>query len=157
MRDDFLIQCNRHAALKPIFSELTALDPPTGSALRRALIQPALACGYRFENEAMVEEMLAEVTRERGALPLIAFTAAQLWEQRDRETGFLTRDAYDRMGGVGGALAQHAEATLAKIGDERQPIVREFFRNLVTARGTRAVRDVEELLSIFVVSESLAD
>ncbi len=155
MRDDFLIPCTQHEALAPVLSELTALHPPTGSALRRALIQPALACGYRFADEAMVEEMLAEVTRERGALPLIAFTAAQLWEHRDRETGHLTREAYDEMGGVGGALAQHAEATLEQIGRERQPIVRELFRNLVTAQGTRAARDMEELLSIFVVSEAL--
>ena len=42
------------------------------------------------------------------------------------------------IGGVGGALAQHAEATLERIGQERVPIVRELFRNLVTAQGTRA-------------------
>jgi len=29
------------------------------------------------------------------------------------------------------------------------PIVRELLRNLVTAQGTRAVRDVGELLSVF--------
>ncbi len=155
MRDDFLIHCQSQRSLKPVFSELTALGPPTGADLRRALLQPALACGYRFADEKMVEEMLAEVTRERGALPLIAFTAARLWEQRDRDTGYLTREAYDGMGGVGGALAQHAEATLALIGEQRRSIVREFFRNLVTAQGTRATRDVEELLSLFVVSESL--
>ena len=81
-----------------------------------ALTQPALKCGYRFEDEGLVEEMLAEVTKERGALPLIAFTAARLWEERDSEEGLLTRAAYDEMGGVGGALAQHAEATLDRIG-----------------------------------------
>ncbi len=53
------------------------------------------------------------------------------------------------MGGVGGALAQHAEATLEKIGNDRITIVRELFRNLVTVQGTRAARDMEELLSVF--------
>jgi len=49
----------------------------------------------------------------------------------------LTREAYDRIGGgVGGALAQHAEATLEAIGPQTLPIVRELFRNLVTAQGT---------------------
>ncbi len=38
--------------------------------------------------------------------------------------------------------AQHAESTLTAIGDERLPIVREIFRNLVTAEGTRAVREM---------------
>jgi len=113
------------------------------------VVQPALRCGYRFEDEAVVEEMLQEVTKERAALPLIAFTAAQLWERRNKETGYLTKDAYGAIGGVGGALAQHAESTLEQIGEDHIPVVRELFRNLVTAQGTRAARDREELLSVF--------
>ena len=50
---------------------------------------------------------------------------------------------------MAGALAQHAEATLDRIGAERQGMVREIFRNLVTAQGTRAVAEREELLSVF--------
>jgi len=149
MRDDYLFQCQTFEILRPLFSELTPLGPPTGSSLRRAIVQPALRCGYRFEDEAEVEEMLQEVTKERAALPLIAFTAAQLWELRDQETGYLTKDAYEEIGGVGGALAQHAEATLERIGEDHIPTVRELFRNLVTADGTRASRDRDELLSVF--------
>ena len=66
------------------FADLTLLDPPTGAALRRALVQPAPQCGYRFEDDELVDEMLAEVEGERGALPLLAFAAARLWEKRDQ-------------------------------------------------------------------------
>ena len=149
MRDDFFLQCHEYRSLAPIFSEPTPLHAPKGTALRRALVQPALKCGYRFEEESLVEEMIAEVSEERGALPLLAFAAAQLWERRERQEGLLTRASYEAIGGVGGALAQHAEATLEKIGSDRLPMVREIFRNLVTAQGTRAARDMEELLSIF--------
>jgi hypothetical protein len=97
--------------------------------------------------------MVSEVSRERGVLPLLAFAASRLWEKRDREKGLLTREAYQEIGGVGGALAQHAEETLNRIGAERTPLVRELFRNLVTAQGTRASREVEELLSIFPKEE----
>ena len=85
----------------------------------------------------------------RGALPLLAFAVARLWEKRDRERKLLTRAAYEEIGGVAGALAQHAEATMDRIGPERQGVVREIFRNLVTAEGTRAVVEREELLSLF--------
>jgi WD40 repeat protein len=149
MRDDFLFHCHKHESLTPMFSDLTTIGPPTGAALRRALVQPALKCGYRFEDESVVEEMLVQVAGERGALPLAAFAMARLWDTRDRERGLLTRAAYDEIGGVGGALAQHAEATLERIGQDRLPIVRELFRNLVTAEGTRAAIDRDELLSIF--------
>ncbi len=149
MRDDFLLRCHDHEALAPLFSDLTPLRPPAGAALRRALVQPATKCGYRFEDDDLIDEMLAEVEGERGALPLLAFAAARLWEMRDRDTGLLTREAYRDIGGVGGALAQHAEATIDRIGVEKIPIVRELFRNLVTAEGTRAVREWNELLSVF--------
>ena len=149
MRDDFLLRCQEHEALRPVFSDLIPLGAPTGDALRRALVQPALKCGYRFEDEALVGEMLQAVEGERGALPLLAFAAASLWERRDRTQGLLTRSAYEAIGGVAGALAQHAEATLEKVGTDRLPLVREMFRNLVTAEGTRAVRDVDELITVF--------
>ena len=104
-------------------------------------MQPALVSGYRFEDERLVEDMLRDVAQERGALPLLAFALARLWEHRDRERGLLTRRGYGDIGGVAGALAQHAEATLDTIGAARVPIVREILRNLVTAEGTRALQE----------------
>ena len=49
-----------------------------------------------------------------------------------------------RIGGVAGALAQHAESTLEKIGAQHLSVVREIFRNQITSEGTRAVLDVDE-------------
>jgi WD40 repeat protein len=118
------------------------------------MIQPAQKCGYRLEDDELVEKMLAEVEGERGALPLLAFALARLWENRDREAGLLTRQAYHDVGGVGGALAQHAESTIDHIGADRIAHVRELFRNLVTAEGTRAIREWDELLSVFSDSRS---
>jgi WD40 repeat protein len=149
MRDDFLIRCHAHPALEPVFKDLTPIVALEGPALRRALTEPARASGYRFENESLVVEILTEVTRERGALPLLAFAASKLWEKRDREGRRLTREAYLSIGGVAGALAQHAEETLAEIGAESEPLVREIFRNLTTASGTRIPFARKELLSVF--------
>jgi WD40 repeat protein len=149
MRDDFLIRCREHEALAPVFTDLTVLLAPSGGALRRAIVQPAMTCGYRFEDDEFVEEILAEVEGERGALPLLAFALARLWERRDPGSGLLTRWSYHDIGGVAGALAQHAEATIDRIGRDRTAIVRELFRNLVTAESTRAVSEWGELLSVF--------
>jgi serine/threonine protein kinase/WD40 repeat protein len=156
LRDDFLYHCRNHPGLAPLFESLTVLVPLTGSTLRLALVQPALDCGFQFEDETLVDEMMAEVEGERGALPLLAFSMARLWEHRDRESGLLTRQAYEGMGTVSGALAQHAEAVMDRIGADRHPLVRELFRNLVTAQGTRTVHDREQLLSVFPESDRSA-
>ena len=149
LRDDFFMRCSEHPALAEAFRDVTPLLPPSPEGLKRALREPAAAQGVRFEDDALVDEMTAAVSAERGALPLLAFTASRLWEERDRDRRLLTREAYERVGGIGGALAQHAEATLQPLGAGREPIVRELFRNLATSQGTRASRDRAELLSIF--------
>jgi eukaryotic-like serine/threonine-protein kinase len=157
MRDDFFFHCHRHLALRPLFSAAVPLAPLSREDLRRALVEPALQCGYRFEDDALVDDMLSELDGARGALPLLAFAAARLWDCRDRERALLTRDGYARIGGVAGALAQHAETALQRIGPEREPIVRELFRNLVTAQRTRSTREREELLSVFEDRASAAE
>ncbi len=149
LRDDFLIRCSEYGALAPVFESLTPLPALAPEGLKRALAEPARKLGYGFEDDALVDEMVASVEGVRGALPLMAFAAAQLWEKRDRERKLLTREAYQEIGGVAGALAQHAEATMSRVGNERQAIVREIFRNLVTAQGTRVIVDRDELLSAF--------
>jgi WD40 repeat protein len=67
---------------------------------------------------------------------------------RDRQAKHLTRRAYRALGGVGGALAQHAESVLAEMSEDGRRIVRELFRHLVTAEGTRAVLSRDELLQV---------
>ncbi len=156
LRDDFLFRCTEQPALGALLQDLTPLRPPFPEALRRALVEPAARLGVRFEEEALVGEMVATVGSERGALPLLAFAASRLWEMRDRDRGLLTRHAYQEIGGVAGALAQHAEATLQEIGPARASVVREIFRNLITSQGTRVGRERGELLSVFAGEERAA-
>ncbi len=154
LRDDFLYRCQAHPPLRPVLENLTALQQPDAEALKRALVEPARRLGYSLEDADLPSKMVVEVEGERGALPMIAFAVARLWEKRDREHMLLTRQAFKEIGGVSGALARHAESTIEHIGSERIEVVREIFRNLMTAQGTRAVRGREELLSIFSDSRS---
>lgn len=146
LRDDFLMRCHELPGLSSVFDGLVPLGPLSREGLRRALLEPARVVGYRFEDASLVEEVVDAVNGERAALPLLAFAAAKLWDSRDPETRTLTRRAYERLGGVAGTLAQHAETTLQQIGPERQPIVRGLFRSLVTAQGTRVGLARSELL-----------
>ncbi len=149
LRDDFLMRCHEHPALAEVFSELTPLGTLTREDLRRAVVEPARKLGYSFEDDALVEDILSAVEGGRGALPLLAFAVSKLWNRRDQERKVLTRETYLKVGGVEGALALHAEATLDRIGLEHEGTVRSIFRNLTTAQGTRAVLTTDELLSAF--------
>ena len=147
LRDDFLMRCHGCTPLAPLFEALTPLGPMTRDGLRRALVEPAAKRGYRFEDDALPDEMIVAAEGARTALPLLAFAVARLWERRDQDGKLLTRGAYAEIGGVAGALAKHAEETLERIGIGQEGVVRAIFRNLMTAQGTRAVLDREELLS----------
>jgi WD40 repeat protein len=146
LRDDFLLHAE---ALPPFRSRLglglQLLTTPDRADLRRILTEPLRQVGYELDDPALADEMVEAVAERPGALALLSFTAAQLWELRDRRFRHLSRKAHDSLGGVGGALAQHAEATLKAMHPEEQRLCREVFRHLVTAEGTRAVLSRGEL------------
>jgi WD40 repeat protein/serine/threonine protein kinase len=146
IRDDFLMQLETLAPLRPLLSPaLVLLGNPSRDALVRIVDEPARRAGYALSDPELANDMVNVVVDRPGALALLSFTASRLWELRDRRFRQLTRNAYDAMGGVGGALGRHAEATLDTMSPNEQGFVREVFRHLVTADGTRAVITSKEL------------
>ncbi len=149
VRDDFLLRCQQVEALRErLVHGLQLLATPTQSDLERILVEPARRTGYQFEDPELPHEMVGAVAEMSAALPLLSFTAAQMWDLRDRHHHRLTRKAYETLGGVGGALAQHAERVFGQMSHDEQRLVRVAFRNLVTADGTRAVLTRAELLEV---------
>ncbi|MGE5185780.1 MAG: protein kinase domain-containing protein [Acidobacteriota bacterium] len=149
MRDDFLMRLQRLPGLGDrLTSGIHLLGTPSPADLRRILVEPARRMGYDFEDEALVDEMVNAVADNPSALALLSFTAARLWELRDRQFKKLRRKVYKSIGGVGGALAQHAEEVITAMPAEERELVREAFRHLVTADGTRAVISKAELLEL---------
>ncbi|HEX2685057.1 MAG TPA: hypothetical protein VHN14_00490 [Kofleriaceae bacterium] len=146
IRDDFLMQLETLAPLRPMLSPaLVLLGNPSRDALVRIVEEPARRAGYVLSDPELAHDMVNAVVDCPGALALLSFTASRLWELRDRRFRQLTRNAYDAMGGVGGALGRHAEATLDTLSPNEQGLVREIFRHLVTADSTRAVITCKEL------------
>ena len=138
LRDDFLVRAEELPAWRTRLAHgLQILTTPDEPDLRRILTEPLRRIGYELDPE-LPEEMVSEVAGEPAALALLSFTASRLWELRDRRFRQIGRKAYRSLGGVGGALARHAEETLAAMPSEEQRLVREVFRHAVTAEGTRA-------------------
>ena len=149
LRSDFL---DRVASDRIFMEELAAgllfLQPPDKTGLRRALCEPAALAGYRFEEESIIDVMVEDLATTEGALPLLQFAASRLWEQRDVAGRLLTRDAYDKMGGVAGTLASHADRVVGGLDGKARPLCREIFVRLVTEEMTRRVVEREELLGL---------
>ena len=146
LRDDFLIRVQQISALRERLAPgLQLLATPALEDLQRILAEPIRRLGYSYDDDALPRLMAEQVAQQPGALALLSFTATKLWELRDRRLKRLTRKAYEALGGVGGALAHHAEETLSALSEPEQKLVRETFRHLVSAEGTRAILTRSEL------------
>ncbi|MBS1123801.1 MAG: Serine/threonine-protein kinase [Deltaproteobacteria bacterium] len=146
IRSDFL---DRLAEDPAFVDELTQglffLGPPSRDGLREAITQPAELAGHRFELTATVDDMLDHLETTPGALPLLQFTAAKLWETRDKARRLLTHQSYASMGGVAGALASHADRVVNDLGPHKTSLIRAVLLRLVTAERTRAIVPLAEL------------
>ncbi|XXT20322.1 protein kinase [Sorangium sp. So ce429] len=149
VRSDFL---ERMAEDRDFMTDVTHglwFLPPMGrDGLRDALTRPLAAAGYRFETAEMVEHMLDTLEGTRSPLPLLQFTAAKLWEMRDRKRQLLTRASYEQLGGVAGALSAHADAVLSALSVREQRLARAVLLRLVTPERTRAVVSLDELREV---------
>ncbi|HEY6037165.1 MAG TPA: serine/threonine-protein kinase [Kofleriaceae bacterium] len=145
MRSDFL---DRAAEDRRFVEELARglvfLQPPNRTGLEQALAQPLEMLGYSFE-PGIVDSMLDTLEATPGPLPLLQFTAAKLWETRDRQHRRLTQESYRAIGGVAGALATYADEVIAGFTGNDQKLARAIFQRLVTPERTRAIVDASEL------------
>ncbi len=146
MRSDFLDRAGEDELfLEELSHGLVFLQRPDREGLREALTHPVEMAGYSFENPSLVKDMLDSLSETQGALPLLQFSAARLWEERDRTRKLLTTESYMKMGGVAGTLASHANEVVEGLSTSQQKLVRSIFQRLVTPDGTRAIVDVSEL------------
>jgi len=148
-RSDFL---DRVAEDRRFVEDLTRglffLPPPDREGLRAAIVEPAQMAGFNFEDGSIVDEMIEVLEATPGALPLLQFAAAKLWEARDRGRKSITTQSYHDLGGVEGALAAHADQVLAELTASGRKLVRDIFVRLVTPDRTRAVVGQRELASL---------
>ena len=120
--------------LYPVLSELmrarTEVVVPLGAdELARTIERPAAMAGVRVEPE-LVAALVADMTEQAGALPLLQYTLSELFESRIDDR--LTLDAYRKLGGIGGALAQRADAVYEALDAPGQAAARALFSRLVT-------------------------
>ena len=116
------------------------LRPLSPEDVREAITGPARVHGVGFESERMVDDLVAAAAPAEGGLPLLQFALAALWEARDRGRDIIPAAALDRIGGVAGALARHADDVLARCRPAVRRAARRILLALITVQGARITR-----------------
>ena len=123
--------------------------PLNAEELEQAVRQPAMQVSVTFE-DGLVSRIVSEVHYQPGALPLLQYALTELFERRNGRK--LTLEAYQEIGGTGGALAKRADEIYLEGDNEAQELIRQMFLRLVTlgegAEDTRRRVDRSELLDI---------
>jgi WD40 repeat protein len=139
------------------------LGPMTATELRRAIEGPAERAGLVVE-PALVDTLVDEIGGEAGGLPLLSTALLDLWRERRGNT--LTVAAYERSGGVRGAVGRHAEATFRSLDRAEQQIARRILLRLVAGgdgdpftrrRATRAELDADDDQRVAAVLAALVE
>ena len=156
-----LVVTARRDLLDPLL-ELTALgrvllrnsllvEAISGVTWADVLDQALAAYGYRCEDQQLRAELVREIERTSSAMPLVGFALERLWEMRDRGKKIITREALSSLGGISGALAQHAQGTFERLtrdDADKMRAARRVLLALTTARGTRTSKTDAELRAI---------
>ena len=100
----------------------------TRSELAQAVTRPAEQVGLAFE-PGLAERILDDVGDEPGHLPLLEFVLRYLWEERHHSQ--LLHEAYEKMGGLQGAVANKAEQFYSRLSGPEQEAVQRLFLQLV--------------------------
>jgi WD40 repeat protein len=115
------------------------LGPMNRQELENAIALPAEKLGVTIE-DGLTKRILDGVEKQPGNLPLLEFALTELWSNMNNAT--LTHAAYDRIGGVEKALANHAEAVFVKYPEEQERMRRIFIQLVHPGEGTEDTRRV---------------
>ena len=125
LRSDFLGQTHSHPALSHLIADHHLLVPAMNrDELRRAIAQPAANAGQPFSDE-VVELLIEQSAGRAGALPLLEFALASIWDGMAH--GVEPAETLAQIGGVGGALANKAREVFAMLSADEQRIARRAF------------------------------
>ncbi|NIP14962.1 MAG: protein kinase, partial [Pseudomonadales bacterium] len=139
LRADFYDRPLMHPEFSSLMRQRTEVVVPlTPKDLAQAIREPTEQAGAELE-PGLVAAIVADVSEQPGALPMLQYALTELFERR--EGRLLTREAYEAIGGVSGALARRAEALYAGLGTASQEMARQLFLRLVAlGEGVEATR-----------------
>ncbi|MGB3713345.1 MAG: protein kinase [Candidatus Promineifilaceae bacterium] len=150
LRADYYDRPLAHPEFSKLLRDKTVVVIPlTADELSRAVSEPATKEGIQFE-DGLVPTIVADVANQPGSLPLMQYALTELFEHRQGNQ--MTREAYQEISGVLGALSRRAEELYGRLNEDEREAARQLFLRLVTlgegAEDTRRRVLRSELLAI---------
>jgi serine/threonine protein kinase/SpoVK/Ycf46/Vps4 family AAA+-type ATPase len=125
------------------------VEPMTEVTLLDVLQRSLEAYGYALEDDALADDIAADLRGAADAMPLVQFALSELWQKRDTKAKRIPRAALWAIGGIAGSLERHADATIQRLAQETpgcEPLVRDLLLRLTTPQGTRRALRVAEVM-----------
>jgi len=130
LRADYYDRPLKHPDFSSLIEQRTqVVKPLSTSELEQAICEPANRLGVTFES-GLTSTIVGEVHEEPGALPILQYALTELFERRDGRV--MTTSAFERIGGVRGALALRAEQEYSELDEAGQESARQLLLRLVT-------------------------
>ena len=122
-----------HQPLAAVVDEVTVtIGAMLPADLEAAIVEPARRAGGDVDR-ALVAELLTAMADEPAALPSLQYTLFELAARSPRRSIDLA--GYQKLGGVGGAIASRAERLRSSLDDADRELVRRVFERLVVLTG----------------------
>ncbi len=130
LRADFYDRPLLHPGFGDLLRDRTEIILPLQAHdLESAIVKPAEQVGLKIEAD-LVAAMVNDVSQQTGALPLLQYALTELFEER--EGRMLTYAAYQKGGGISGALSRRADELYEKQTTDGREAIRQLFLRLVT-------------------------
>ena len=137
LRADYYGACADHPRLSRLLGESTVLvGPMQPNELVQAIEGPAGKADLVVEPE-LVARLVEDVAGQAGGLPLLSTALLELWQRR--EGGRMRLGAYERTGGVQGAVARLAEQAYGTLSHDEQLVARRILLRLAGSGEREAV------------------
>jgi basic membrane lipoprotein Med (substrate-binding protein (PBP1-ABC) superfamily)/DNA-binding SARP family transcriptional activator len=129
LRADYYDRPLQHAGFARLFTpNVINVLPMTPEELETAIVGPAEKAGVVVE-PALLAELVGDAMHRPGALPLLEYTLAELFDQRSKTA--LTLDGYRALGGIRGVLSRSAETIYDALSPPARQVTMQLFLRLV--------------------------
>lgn len=129
--------------------------PLTPNELERAITGPVERMGLEVD-PALVERINADISEEPGALPLVQYALTEVFDRRSGR--ILSVSAYEKIGGVTGALARRADEVYNALSESGKAAARQMMLRLLTLgegkEDTRRRAPLSELAAVVPDAEN---